>query len=433
MGTTMSVTDFRNKLKKFVDPNDNDVLEWPVYNNPLVKDTNLKDPDRRKYPNAGIRVPSALAVFNFYMNPSFFRIGKDQLEPEMLPYNSNNPGNPPSRVDTMMNEWRECTKIGANCPDAEVYRKMDAIFVENYNAYLSKNCEVPDYLKPVSGTAPRQRPKLTTFLRYVHGWVPFNNACPGVPQLPTIEKSRATRDYINLQYNYEKRESEKRWFNPYTHLGHAPKAQGGLSANAYAFSIDDQSSFQSNGGGTLPGGLIIAVGGPKGLKNGQQMPPPIPDPVPRWDFQVDLGGSANDTVKWAKYGICRADANMAFPPKADNAFSIGIDPADRNINAANPCPITLEDSKGRKYIIAVKKATPPGEQNPPKPIWPKWDGDGPGGLLDSSVVGCPARSGFVAPAQWCNFAKEFAVPQGQTVRGIPGPKFTIIGRGPLQN
>jgi hypothetical protein len=291
---------------------------------------------------------------------------------------------------------------------------------------------VPDYLKPKSGVAPNQRPTLTTYLRYVHGWVPFNNACPGVPELPTIATSRATREYIHLQYNYEKHDDEKRWFNPYTHLGHARKAQGGLNANAYAFSIDDQSSFQSNGGGSTPGGLIIAVGGPKGLVNGTQMPPPIPDPEPRWDFQVDLGGAKEDVVRWSKYGLCSNRATSVFPPKASDSFSLGIDPADRQVTNNRPCPITLEDTAGKKYRIVIKKARAPGEENPPKAIWPTWNGDGQDGPFDPTVVSCPEVAGFVPPDQWCNFAKEFAVPTGETIAGIPGPKFTVIGRGPVQ-
>src|SRR5262249_322091 len=50
---------------------------WPIYNNPEVG-------GKKKYPNAGVRVPSPLTLFNFYMHPSF--IDGDQTKPLILPY-----------------------------------------------------------------------------------------------------------------------------------------------------------------------------------------------------------------------------------------------------------------------------------------------------------------------------------------------------------
>ena len=61
VGSTISVTDFRDKLVSFTGANANqtDATNWPIYNNPIVG-------GKRRYPNAGIRVPSTLASFNFY-------------------------------------------------------------------------------------------------------------------------------------------------------------------------------------------------------------------------------------------------------------------------------------------------------------------------------------------------------------------------------
>jgi hypothetical protein len=98
---------------------------------------------------------------------------------------------------------------------------------------------------------------IDALLQFVYGWVPFNVACTGdlsVFDLPTVDQgNRTALDYIYLQYNYKNSAlSEAQWFNPYTHLIHAAPADGGLAASAYAFSIDDQASFVSNSGGSLP-------------------------------------------------------------------------------------------------------------------------------------------------------------------------------------
>jgi hypothetical protein len=302
-----------------------------------------------------------------------------------------------------------------------VYREINNIFLQNYASYISQ-CTPPPFLAPVAGTNP-PRPKLTAYLRYIHGWVPFNNACPGVPELPTVaEGARAPLDYINLQYNYLNR-AKARWFNPYTQLVHAPQNEGGLDANAYAFSIDDHSSFQSNDGGSLPGGLIIAVGGANGLVNGTQMPPPVPEYYRFFYFGVSLGAPVAGGAFWEKYGICSNTADTQFPPgKVGEGFTIGIDPAVHKISAGNPCKITLTDTKNRKYRIIVRMA-----QIPPKAIWPAFQVSPDSGNFDKTVVSCPAVAGFVPPDQWCDYLNETAKPKNQP----GGPIYTLGTRSPL--
>jgi hypothetical protein len=58
MGTVAGLTTFRNTLKTFTgaDLNPTNPPYWPIYNNPLFKGKPL-------YPNAGIRVPSALSPY----------------------------------------------------------------------------------------------------------------------------------------------------------------------------------------------------------------------------------------------------------------------------------------------------------------------------------------------------------------------------------
>ena len=136
---------------------------------------------------------------------------------------------------------------------------------------------IPDFLKPVTSNPPA--PALTAYLSYIYGWVPFNFACaaPDLPtaNLPPDKNGKAPIDYIALQYNYETLPA-KQWFNPYTQFVQGSAADGGLGANAYAFSIDDSASVQNNAGD----GLIFAVGGANGLPNKTQVPPPSRPIIP---------------------------------------------------------------------------------------------------------------------------------------------------------
>ncbi len=420
MGTTMSVDEFRQKLRDFTGPNSN--LRWPVYNNPLRRNQlNVLEP---VYPDAGIRVPSPLAAFNFYMSPS--RFPPDPNNPdkpgefEIIPS-----GSPPLLMDGMIEQWRSCTSGSAACPDKKVYDQINDAFLANYRVYYDKQCHTKanaaPYLKPISTNPPR--PKLTTFLRYVHGWVPFNDNC-AVPELPTVAGGfRDTIDYINLQYNYQTRPAA-RWFNPFTRLVHGPESEGNLDSNAYAFSIDDHSSFLNNSGGSVPGGLIIAVGGPKGLVNGNKMPPPIPEYHQLWDFAVSLGAASPNGPQWDKYGICSDTADTPFPPPGRDdktgqlfGYVIGVDAV---VHRTYPCKITLSDTKGRKYRLRVDKAG-----LPPAPIWPAFKPDS-NSSFDKAVIACPGVAGFVPPQQWCNFTNEVAVPKQQG-----GPQYELGLRSPL--
>jgi hypothetical protein len=404
MGTTMSVNDFRKALKRFVG---RDASKWPVYNNPVQKSTH-----KPLYPTAGVRVPSAAQAFNYYMNP----LAKlPSGEPLMIPKN------PPEALQKMISQWQDCTRGSAPCPDKKIYQEINTVFLQNYGDYISQ-CTPPNYLAPKSGSNPPQPKKLTALLTYVHGWAPFDAGCSSAPQeLPTIQGgSRAPIDYVYLQYNYLNR-PKARWFNPYTRLVHGPTAEGGLAANAYAFSIDDRASYQNNSGGSLSGGLIVAVGGENGLVNKTQMPPPIPEYYPNFFFGLQLGAPSAGGARWAKYGICSNNADTPFPPSTNGAYAIGVDPALYKISAGNPCKMTLMDTKNRTYQIVVLQA-----QIPPKAIWPHFPRTDDPGPFDKSVVSCPNKAGLVPPAKWCKYTNETAKPQN-----MGGPEYTLSVRGPL--
>lgn len=400
MGTTMDVKTFRTTLNRFTDSG----KWWPVYNNPLVGGA-------RRYPLAGVRVPSTYIAYNFYMNPAFMSPGV----PEIMPL-----AQPKGMLD-LTQQWINCTTGKGVCPESGVYREIDKVFSDSYAFYV-KNCNPPAFLKPVPGTNP-QRPSWPAYLRYVHGWVPFNSPCSvAPPELPITDNSRTPIDYMKIQYNYETAGlSRAQWFNPYTKLIHDKVTQGGLEANAYAFSIDDQSSFQSNSGGELPGGLIIDVGGSSGLLNKTQVPPPTPPYYPAFDFSVSVGPPSKGGATWKNYGVCSAVADKRLPASGDGAYGFGVDPAIEKISAANPCLITLTDSKDRIYQLKILKA-----DIPPNPIWPPFQ-PAPPKFVDSAVVSCPTSSDpkFVPPGQWCNFLNEVANPN------VKPRQYSISGRGPL--
>ncbi len=417
MGTTLSVTEFRNRLTMFtkvdVDPN-NPV--WPVYNNPVVNGA-------KRYPNAGIRVPSAQTVFAFYQNPSLFPDGKTF---EIIPKN------PPKLVQDMMDQWTKCTSdTPTGCPDSARYKAINAVFLDSYKNYATTCNNIPAFLQPVSQNP--LMPKQTAYMFPIYGWVPFNVGCanaelPVVDGLPTLG-GHAVLDYFHIQYNYQNLAlNRSQWFNPYTQLIHDSKAAGGLEASAYAFSIDDHASFLSNSGGTLPGGLIFAVGGKNGLVNGKPHAPPVP-PVYKWySFSIGLGAPGLGEASWAKYGICSATADVPFPEEEKGGAVLGVDPAVQEINAQNPCPITLEDTKGRHYQIVILRAKAPGTALPQQPIWPAFEPSA-GKNFDPLTVACPALDGFVSPQDWCVFSNEVARPSPNPL-SEPG-FYTIGARAPL--
>jgi hypothetical protein len=186
---------------------------------------------------------------------------------------------------------------------------------------------------------------------------------------------------------------------------HNPVAAGGLDSNAYAFSIDDKTAFQTNSGS----GLIFAVGGAQGLPNTTKVLPTVPPPYAQWDVGIFIG-PGTQSAQWTKYGICAARPNMDFPVQS-GGFAIGIDPAISNF----PCPVMLQDSNNVTYQFVIKSALVP-----PQPIWPFWpNAQG----YDETVIGCTTSPS----AQWCQFVNETTKPAGQS----GGPLYTLSAPGPV--
>jgi hypothetical protein len=422
MGTTMTVGDFRKKLAAFAFGKENpnpatDKLVWPIYNNPKVGGSRL-------YPDAGIRVPGANPVFAFYEdNPGTFKPPVPPDTPIILPKD------PPKLIKDMMTQWANCTKPNPLfCPQSKMYKAVNEAFLDNYANYVATCNNIPAWLKPLNGVTPLQ-PKLEAFLAFVYGWVEFNVGCGNKP-LPTVDDapagSRVPIDYkIALQYNWENGQLTKnQWFNPYVQLVHDDRKSGGLNANAYAFSIDDESAFLSNSGE----GLIFAVGGKAGLPNGTQVPPPLPAVYYWFDFQLSLAGPnpvLGETETWEKFGICSETADKPFPGKAmseNGGYAIGMDPAALKISLNHACTVTLKDSKNRIYKLQILKANVP-----PAKIWPDFKPSTNKGF-DPNVLACPSEAGVVGPEKWCQFIQEQAVPGNYPTK----PNYSLSTRAPLK-
>ena len=430
MGTTISVTAFRKNLAAFAgtDAKGTNPTNWPIYNNPAAKNGALT------YPKAGIRVPSMETVLNFYSTPYYFG---GSLAPQKIPQIV--PAAPPTLLKSVLTQWATCTKSGAtNCAISgkvnwtPFYQSINQAFLASYATYLgnvAQNvCTSPAYLKQQAGSDPPVPANPYIFLRYIYGYVPFNAGCPAalLPSLdlPTVNSgSRVPVAYQQLEYNYSIPPTlpMTKWFNPYTQFIHGPVEEGGLGANAYAFSIDDHSSYLNNDGGNLPGGLIFAIGGSTNLPNTTQVPLPVPAANYNFGFGLSLGPAAPGGAAWAKYGVCSDVANVAFPLSDAAPPAIGVDPAITNF----PCTITLQDTKNRNYQVTVKRAG-----TPPALIWPNFVST-PQKPVDTTVVSCaPTIENVVAPAQWCAFINETGQPTSAGPPAVP-PVYSLSARGPL--
>lgn len=395
MGTLMRVEEFRKRLIAFTGANadQTNATKWPIYNNPIVDQGTKK----RRYPNAGIRVPSTLAAFNYYMAPAY--IDGNLNLPEIIPLpNPYERVRLPTHIRAIMINWLNCTHAPfTNCPLHDWYAPIRQVFDQSYATYLQKcwgNGQGPSYMGPVGAT---RLPKLETYMRFVHGWVPFRvdkiagqGACtnldvPDLPQTnePPSKLGYAPVNYMKLQYDFEQfKTTGLQQFNVYTQLIHGPLASGFLEASAYAFSIDDHESFQNHPGT----GLIFAIGGGEGLPNKNKVPPAVPQYYEWYTAGVSLAPDITKVNGWKSYGICSdvTDRDFANPDPG----TIGLNPR----TTPQPCTITLRDRKNNIYQVKILKFNATGPL--PFQIWPEFKPTG-AKPNDPTVVACPLND------VWC--------------------------------
>lgn len=381
LGTIMRVAQFRAALGKFTgaDTNPDNPGLWPVYNNPVVNTRT----GERLYPSAGVRVPSPLSLFGFYMNPGTFRVnvdGKMVDAPFMVPYKKPwRRTDLPRLVQQLELNWDICSAPTATCARSDWYRAIKASFDRSYRIYNdAAACEHPDWLKKTSPTFKE------AYLYFVSGWVPFRNGpnCTAaqVPELPVTQDppsslvgtgkgGEAPFYYTDLQYDWSLPSNPAKGaniFNPYTKLVHGSGPYE-LNAATYAFSIDDRESYLNNSGGELSGGLIFAVGGPEGLIVKTPAPKATPIMLDWYTARVALGPPNSNGIGWKKYGICSNTANSEFLTNDPGGF--GLNPNIlSNISIVNPCMITLEDQAGKIYQFKLNRLATTGQL--PIEFWP---------------------------------------------------------------
>lgn len=413
IGSVMSVSDWRTRLKTFTGANSSltAATKWPIYNNPVTASK------KRLYPNAGIRVPSAASAFNFYMDPTYIDAPKTQ-QPLLI---AKSGITPPTLIANMQANWKNCTTSPyKNCPSHALYAPISASFNQNYKSFLANNCwnktTGPSFLAPQSNGLP----DINTYLFFLYGWAAFNNngcTSPALPQAndPPSLYGNARVNYDTIQYNYAYpmlNSTGARMFNPYTQLIHGPTSKGFLGATAYAFSVDDLVSLQKR----PANGLVFAIGGSKGLPSATMLPSSPPAAYNWYTASLNLGSAGPGKVGWKAYGLCSSTTNALFPSSTPGA--IGLDP---NITPS-PCMITLTDTKNRQYQFTIKSFSASG--TPPYQIWPAFTPSGTK-TLDPNVVQCSSKD------SWCKSAVETAtkVTAGQAAP----PTFTLATQPPLQN
>ncbi len=462
MGTILNLSDFRKAMQNFAgtDANGNppvndktkqydpSLLKWPIYNNPQQDPTKLASP--RRYPTAGVRVPSTFAAVAFYASPGMF-IDQGKAVPEIVPLPNPYKFLPPESWRTLpltfrnvLVNWENCfekTNV-ALCPLAgwyAVYAILGHVFDNNYKAYLAKcTPSATPYLLPIRTARGTKLPSLEAYLQFVHGWVPFrvgpNCGQAQVPDLPLADDppsalGQTVINYQVLQYDFLNfankpvlKPVEGRQFNKYVEFIHGPQPNF-LDASAYAYSIDDLQSFQH-----FPGdGLVFTIGGGNGLPNQNRIPSKPPLPAQWYLFTVTFGGLKDPPqppiIRWKEFGICRPDPNREFVNKT-NPDGIGID-ARLLDQQPQGCIISAEDEKGKIYRFKILK------YNISAPVFPihVWDNFTPHApvVFDPTVIDCS-----VSPpdtADWCKQINEVA----KASVGNTPPQYTISTPVPIGN
>lgn len=426
MGSTMSVPEFRKRLVAFTGANADltNATKWPIYNNPI-------NPLTRKplYPNAGIRVPSPLLAFNYYMDPSYINgvLTMPQMIPLPKPFDRTKL---PTDLRAIEVNWQNCTTAPyTNCQPGmkDWYLPIKKAMDDSYKAYLAKCYNAltsPKYMAPDS----QNLPKLETYMRFLHGWVPFrvdnvkgqDAACTPakVPDLPLTEQSPAQNgvapvNYMAIQYDFDKfGTTGTQRFNPYTQLIHGKVADGFLDSSSYAFSIDDHESFQSFSGS----GLVIAIGGPNGLPLNKRVPQKLPPFYDWYTITLTPGAPASPSATgWAAYGLCSDTADKEFPERIGGAM--GLDPR----TTPQPCTITFKDTTGKLFKMKILKFNTAGSM--PYQIWPEFTPTGPV-PFDPTVLSCPNPND-----DWCKYTNEVAKLHDPAKPGN-APTFSLSARVP---
>lgn len=307
VGTIQSVAAFRSALSRFIDrrltPN---FAGWPQF----IDNQKLKI----------LKLPSAMHVL--------------AGDPDLTP-------GPWAPITQLTANWNACLPSRAPGAFCRYIRDIRPMFIANYNNYKARfagegSCDRTKSIAPLTEDSLRL---------HVYKWTPFNEFCAADWNL--LEKTPGYTGANIKNYN-----DRKEWFddlqngdaaagipagrfNPYVLLIHDKNFIN--APNVYAYSVDDAvGNMQADGDG-----FIIAVGGKRGLPNGEPAGPPV---------HVGFGFAKTDAIRFVKYGVCTMTPDKAVNPDfASFDFYPSTFPS---------CPISFIDNKGVLYTFKVKTAPP---------------------------------------------------------------------------
>jgi len=237
LGTVSSFDTITKTIGTFSNKGNSWPYYWPSYFSIAKPTTAQPTPQDGDAPYRLPKVASANVVF-----AESFKVPTPA--PPVLSSNTTpNEGKDPKLgtvAQALMTLWTTCTTTNNMSDTCLKIRDVFKFFSNNYLVTCDLGPPLPD---------------TPTMLRQVYGWAEFPGCSKAL--VDTAGYATTISEFCELQYNYlipAIKTSEI--FNPYARLIHQT-----LKTNAYAFSIDDKAAFKS-----VPGsGLIITIGGPKGL------------------------------------------------------------------------------------------------------------------------------------------------------------------------
>lgn len=271
------------------------------------------------------KVPSPLNIFGRNL---------DAKQPDLT--------SPPwAPMDALVTDYKACVNKNEQRPRCDRIRTIKEMFDANlkkYNKNFDKwNCKEQH----------RASGDLMSMIGHIYGWTPFNDGC-GDASLNLLEQTDGYSENNNKRYRevkelFDKLQYEKDGqFDPYALLIHGKDYIN--APNVYAYSVDDAvGNMQVDGRG-----LIFAVGGKRGLPNGEPATPPI---------HIALGSDEKAKVNYTDYQICGGKKREINPDYT--AFEVSM-------NKIDGCVLKLWDNNKRVYRFSIT-------QQPPFPQIAKWD------------------------------------------------------------
>jgi hypothetical protein len=233
LGTTTSFDTVSATLSTFSNTGKSWPYYWPSYFSKAAPTVAHDTPQDGDAPYRLPKIASANVVFaESYKDPA--------PSPPVLSSDTNGTPMLGTAAQALVTLWTKCTTTNNMSDTCLKIRDVLKFFSDNY----LDTCGLGPPLPPTP-----------TLLTQVYGWAEFPGCSQALVNTPGYDTTIS--EYCELQYNYLNSATKPEdIFNPYAKLVHQT-----LATNAYAFSIDDKFAFKS-----VPGdGLIITIGGPKGL------------------------------------------------------------------------------------------------------------------------------------------------------------------------